>query len=94
MKDFNSYQNFNDAEKQQLKNSDAAKTAMKIMQSFNGKSEADLLKAIYKEAEKNRKAGVLSDSEIDDFYNTLAPMLDSAKRKKLLAVVKNLKEIK
>lgn len=94
MKDFNSYQNASDAEKQKFENSDMAKTAMKMMQSFNGKSEADLLKAIYKEAEKNRKAGTLTDAEIDDFYNTLAPMLDNAKRKKLSAVIKKLKEIK
>ena len=49
------------------------------------------MKAIYQEAEKNRKAGTLSDAELDNFYNTLSPMLDAQKRKKLAAVIKKLK---
>ena len=93
MKDFNSYQGASNAEKQKFENSDTMQKVMKIMQSFNGKSEGDLLKAIYKEAEKNRKAGTLTDAELDNFYNMLAPTLDSQKRKKLLSVIKKLKKM-
>lgn len=93
MKDFNSYTPESDAERKDFEKSDVAQMAAKMMGSFNGKSEADLMKAIYKEAEKNRRAGTLSDAELDNFYNTLSPMLDTAKRKKLGAVIKKLKEM-
>ena len=46
----------------------------------------------YAEAEKGRKNGSLSDADLDNFYNALAPMLDGAKRKKLEQVVKKLKK--
>lgn len=92
MKDFNSYTPDGDYDKG-FEKTDVAKMATQMMGSFNGKSEADLMKAIYKEAEKNRKAGTLSDADLDNFYNTLSPMLDAQKRKKLAAVIKKLKEM-
>lgn len=91
MKDFNSYTPGGDSDKESFEKSSVAQMAAKMMGSFNGKSEADLMKAIYQEAEKNRKAGTLSDAELDNFYNTLSPMLDAQKRKKLAAVIKKLK---
>ena len=60
---------------------------------FEGKGEADILRAIYKEAERGRKAGTLTDSDLDNFYAALYPMLDSAKRKKLEQVINKLKKM-
>ena len=93
MKDFNSYKADGDSEKKEFEKTDVAQLAVRMMGSFNGKSEADLMKAIYREAEKNRKAGTLSDAELDNFYNTLSPMLDAQKRKKLAAVIQKLKKM-
>lgn len=93
MKDFNSYTPGGDYDKENFEKTDVGKMAARMMGAFNGKSESDLMKAIYKEAEKNRKAGTLSDAELDNFYNTLSPMLDAQKRKKLAAVIKKLKQM-
>ena len=93
MKDFNSYKADGDSEKKEFEKTHVAQMAVRMMGSFNGKSEADLMKAIYREAEKNRKAGTLSDAELDNFYNTLSPMLDAQKRKKLAAVIQKLKKM-
>ena len=56
------------------------------------RGEADILRAIYAEAERGRRAGTLTDAELDNFYAAVSPMLDSAKRKKLEQVVKKLKK--
>ena len=61
---------------------------------FNGKSENDLLSAIFKEAEKGRRNGTLKDEDIERFTSLLAPMLDDKKRKKLYSIAEKLKENK
>ena len=45
------------------------------------------------EAKKRKKAGTLSNSEIDGFYNMLYPMLDDKQRKMLSKIVSDLKRI-
>ncbi len=65
----------------------------KIASAYHGKSNADMLRSILAEAEKSRRAGTLSDDDIDNFYNTFSPMLDSAQKKRLRAVVEKLKKI-
>ena len=67
--------------------------AKKMAAAFDGKGEGDLLRAIYKEAEKGRKNGSLSDADLDNFYAALSPMLDGAKRKKLAFVISKLKKM-
>jgi hypothetical protein len=52
-----------------------------------------MLRNILAEAEKSKRAGTLSNAEIESFYQTFSPMLDSAQRKRLRAVVDKLKEI-
>ena len=91
MKDFNTY--FNDQGKGQDMNN-AEDLVKQVAGAFEGKGEADILRAIYKEAERGRKAGTLTDAELDNFYLAVAPMLDSAKRKKLEQVVAKLKKTK
>ena len=50
-------------------------------------------KNILTEAEKSKRAGTLSNEEIEAFYQSFAPMLDASQRKRLRAVVDRLKEI-
>ena len=67
--------------------------AKKIASQYDGKSNADMLKNILAEAEKSKRAGTLSNEEIEAFYQSFAPMLDGTQRKRLRAVVDRLKEI-
>ena len=64
-----------------------------VASNFNGKSQNELLMAIYKEAEKNKRAGTLTNKEIDAFSAMLSPMLDDKKRKILAKLVLELKKI-
>ena len=67
--------------------------ARKIASAYNGKSNADMLKNILSEAEKSKRAGTLSNEEIEQFYQSFAPMLDNTQRKRLRAIVDRLKQI-
>ena len=60
---------------------------------YNGASEADLMRAIVKEAEKGKRNGTLSNEDIDRFAAMLSPMLDDKKRAYLKKVVSQLKNI-
>ena len=73
--------------------SSAEELAKKIAGAYDGKSNADMLRNILAEAEKSKRAGTLSNEEIENFYQTFSPMLDSEKRKKLRAIVEKLKQI-
>ncbi len=72
---------------------DAETLTKKIAQAYHGKSDRDMLKNILAEAEKSKRAGTLSNQEIDAFYDAFAPMLDAAKRKQLRMVVERLKNL-
>lgn len=65
----------------------------KIAAAYNGKSNAEMLRQILAEAEKSKRAGTLSNEEIERFYQSFAPMLDGAQRRKLRVVVEKLKAI-
>ena len=71
----------------------AAELASQIARVCNGKSNAAMLQSILAEAEKSKRAGTLSNAEIDAFYQSFAPMLDGVQKRKLCAVVERLKEI-
>lgn len=58
---------------------------------YEGKSEDELLAAILSEAQKARKNGNLSDGDIDNFVNSVMPMLSASQQKKLMKIVKYLK---
>lgn len=60
---------------------------------FDGKSQSDLIKAIYDEAKKGKQNGTLTNEEIDNFVNMLAPILDEKKSKILYKIAKELKKI-
>ena len=60
---------------------------------FDGKSQNDLMRAVYEQAKKGKKNGTLKNSDIDRFASMLAPMLDSSQKKMLNRVVAELKKI-
>ena len=71
----------------------AEELTQKIAAAYNGRSNMDMLKSILTEAEKSKRAGTLSNEEIEAFYQSFAPMLDGFQRKQLRVIVNRLKEI-
>ena len=65
----------------------------KIVEMYDGRSDADMLRNILSEAEQGKREGSLSNEEIEDFYQTFSPMLNGFQRKKLREIVDRLKEI-
>ena len=64
-----------------------------IATKYNGKSQTELLKAIYEEAKKGKEKGTLSNADVDNFVAMLTPMLDEKQRKVLFKVAEELKRI-
>ena len=60
---------------------------------FDGKSQGELIKAVYEEAKKGKRNGTLSNADIDNFVSALSPLLDDKKRKMLFKIAAELKEI-
>lgn len=73
--------------------STAAELTKKIAAAYNGKSSAEMLKSILAEAERSKRAGTLSDEEIDTFYEQFSPLLGPVQRRQLRSVVEKLKKI-
>ena len=72
---------------------DAEQLTRRIAAAYNGKSNADMWRSIAAEAERSRRAGTLTDEDIDAFYQTFSPMLDTYQRKRLQAIVEKLKKM-
>ena len=95
MQDFNDYVNNN----QQVNDipegldQNVVNMVSSLAQRFDGKSQNELLMAIYNEAKKGKQNGTLSNADIDNFAMMLSPMLDDKKRKMLNKVVSELKKI-
>ena len=79
--------------KTQQTTASAAELASQIARACNGKSNAAMLQSILAEAEKSKRAGTLSNEEIENFYQSFSPMLDGIQRKRLRAIVDRLKDI-
>lgn len=90
MKSFKDYAKSDD---RSAETATAEELAKKIAAQYNGKSNADMLKNILLEAERSKRAGTLSNEEIEAFYQSFAPMLDGIQRKRLRALVDRLKDI-
>ncbi len=60
---------------------------------FDGKSQNELLMAIYEEAKKGKRQGTLTNADIDNFATVISPMLDDKKRSMLKKIVAELKKI-
>ncbi len=67
--------------------------AKEVASRYQGKSENDIMKAIYAQAVEGKRNGTLTNDQIDAFYRQFSPMLDSGKRKKLAKLVEQLKKM-
>ncbi|MBO7149423.1 MAG: hypothetical protein J6V71_00860 [Clostridia bacterium] len=96
MEDFNSFVNNEKNNKKEAPNG-MDKNLYNLVSSlagkFDGKSQNDLIKAIYQEAKRGKQQGTLSNADIDNFVGMLSPMLDDKKRKMLNKIADELKKI-
>ena len=83
----------NEQETKRQENTTAEDLMKQMADAYDGKSSADIWRNILAQAEKGKREGTLSNEEIDRFYQTFSPMLNSGQRKKLQSVVEKLKEI-
>ena len=72
---------------------DLLREAQVLAERFDGKNEGELVRAIYARAAEGRRAGTLTDAQIDAFCAQLSPMLDAGKRKKLAELAARLKKL-
>lgn len=77
----------------ETKEGSAAELTKKIAAAYDGKSSGTMWADILQEAEKSKRAGTLSNEEIDEFYRQFSPFLDGGQRKQLKSVVEKLKKI-
>ena len=70
-----------------------AELAALIAKAFAGKSEGQMLSAIISQAEQSKRDGTLTNTDLDNFYNVVSPMLDGFRRKKLQQIIARLKRI-
>lgn len=67
--------------------------AATLAKAFNGKSEGQILQTIIAQAEQGKRDGTLTNADLDNFYNAIAPLLDGFKRQKLRGIIQKLKSI-
>ena len=96
MEDFKSYaKNSNNSNKNAK--SDLDPNLVNLLNSlagkYDGKSQNELMMAIFEQAKKGKREGTLSNKEIDEFAKMLSPFLDDSKRKMLYKIVNELKKI-
>ena len=91
MNDFKSYKPPED--KNNINPQQTADLANFIAKSMNGRSEGQLWRQIIAEAERGKREGRLSNADLDNFYNTISPMVDGARRRKLKEIIARLKQI-
>lgn len=93
MKSFQDYQTDAQEHISQSETLDAEQLTARLTQAYEGKSNVDMLKSILAEAEKSKRAGTLSNAELEEFYEAFSPMLDAFQRGALRAIVEKLKQI-
>ena len=93
MQDFNNYANNQSKNDGQGGGNDLFSLVNSLARSFDGKSQSQLISAVYEEAKKGKEKGTLTNADIDAFSAMLSPMLDDKKRKILHKVVEELKKI-
>ena len=89
MNDFKSYK----PPENNNNNQQNAQLANYIARAMSGKNEGQIWRQILAEAEKGKREGRLSNADLDNFYNTVYPMVNGAQRKKLKEVIARLKQI-
>lgn len=95
MNDFKSYSE-GDGKKNEPERGQAEQTvnlAATLAKAFGGKSEGQILQTIIAQAEQGKRDGTLTNADLDNFYNAVAPLVDGFKRKKLQQIIAKLKAI-
>ena len=87
MDDFASYTPKKKTDEEWLKEADG------LLKEYGGRSEGEILGAIYRRAVEGKRDGTLTNDQIDAFYTQFAPMLDGFKRRKLKKIVEDLKRV-
>ena len=82
-----------DIHTEQTQGGSAEELTRKIAAAYHGKSNAAMLRSILEEAEKSKRAGTLSNEEIENFYQSFSPMLNGMQKRALRSVVDKLKKI-
>lgn len=72
-------------------NDDLRKIVEDTVNSRKGKSQEELMSEIIDNAAKQRKEGKLNDADLDNFYNSVAPMLNKEQLARLKNIMKMLK---
>lgn len=67
--------------------------AAAIAKACNGKSEGQIWQTILLQAEQGKRNGTLTNADLDNFYNAVAPLVDGFKRQKLRQIIAKLKAI-
>ena len=80
-------------EREEESTATAEELAERLAKAYNGKSNMTMMKNILDEAEKSKRAGTLSNEEIENFYQSFAPMLSPPQRKQLRVIIEKLKSI-
>lgn len=84
MKDFASFSGGGDAWQ---------KDAERTLAQYAGKSEGEIVRAIYDRAVEGKRNGTLTNEQLDAFYAQFSAMLEGAKRKRLKKLVDELKRM-
>ena len=82
--------NFKEYAKNNKKNADTddlRKTYDETVRKMRGKSQKELMDEIVKEAERAKRDGRLDKAVLDNFYKTVAPMLDKNQLQKLKEIM-------
>ena len=102
MKDFKSYtenqpndngNNQNQSSGNPSTYNNTVELAKVLPKAMAGKNEGQILHTIISEAERGKREGTLTNADLDNFYNALAPFVDGFKRRKLKEVIMRLKSI-
>ena len=89
MRDFNSFS----SEDKNVFEGGPMEMLRKLASKYEGASQGELISAIIKEAEKQRKNGKLSDKDINNFVLAISPMLNEEQKSQLNKVVQKIKKM-
>ncbi len=73
--------------------SDMETFAKQMLGQYEGKSGVEMFRTLLKQAEASKRAGTLTNEQIDEFYTQFSPMLNTLQRKKLEEVINDLKQL-
>ncbi len=95
MKDFKSFSEDDGGKggKADFENDKGVNLVKQVASSMKGRSESDIFRAVIAEAERGKRNGTLTNADLDNFYNLMAPTLDGFRRQKLKSIIARLKRI-